>query len=97
MADQTHGNGAKSPIPFPGAPNDIPIVGQPYKLKGVMPQALLQCSCDAKEPVLLIGMGAQGQCPSCRRAFVLSEVHGVAGGQVSASIAVGVPKPGAED
>jgi hypothetical protein len=31
--------------------------------------------------VLLIGIGAQGACPECRRLFVLQEVHGVAGGQ----------------
>lgn len=60
-------------IPFrPPAPkNDIPIIGQPFKVKGGFPTVLLQCTCDAKEPVMLIG-GQPGACAACGRMFVVA-------------------------
>jgi hypothetical protein len=86
-------NSTKPSIPFSPPTSAIPILGQAFKLKGVLPQVLVQCACEAKEPVLLLGMGAQGTCPSCGRLFVLEEVHGVKGGDVSATVGVGVPRP----
>lgn len=49
--------------------NDVPIIGQPFKVKGGFPTTLIQCMCEAHEPVMLVG-GAPGQCAACHRTFV---------------------------
>ena len=49
--------------------NGVPIIGQPFTVKGGFPTTLLQCQCEAHEPVMLIG-GSPGQCSACHRTFV---------------------------
>lgn len=59
------GNG--NPIPF--APRvDVPIVGQPFTVKGGHGTTMVQCNCGAREPVLLIGQ-APNFCPACDLGF----------------------------
>lgn len=67
-----HGNGnGKPPIPFVPQGSNIPIVGQPFAVKGGFPTVSLQCMCAAREPVLLIS-NTPGHCPACGRAFVVA-------------------------
>ena len=65
------GNG-RAPIAFP--PAAIPIVGQPFTLKGWFPTVVIVCNCgEAHEPILLVGEGPQA-CPACKRTFVIAHV-----------------------
>lgn len=48
---------------------DVPIIGQPFTVRSGFPTTLLQCNCEAREPVMLVG-AAPGQCRACRRTFV---------------------------
>lgn len=89
-------NGSKPPMPFAPPTGQIPIIGQPYQLRGIVPQVLLRCTCDGKEPLLLIGIGATAKCPACERLFVLEKMVAVKGGEMSAEIGVGIPKPQAD-
>lgn len=50
-------------------PANIPIIGQPFTVKNGFATVVIQCGCEAKEPVLLIG-GNPGTCKACRRSFV---------------------------
>ena len=61
------------PIPFTPKPSAIPIVGQPFHLKGFFATVMLQCNCEAREPVMLIGTGP-GSCKSCGRTFLIGSV-----------------------
>ncbi len=58
--------------PTPGS--NIPIVGQPFEVKGWLIQVLLVCKCETPQPILLIGLPGQAaaQCPSCKRIFGLT-------------------------
>lgn len=86
MPDQ---NGTKLPIPFP-AGAAIPILGQPYHLKAVIPTVLASCGCEAKEPLLLIGLGAAAKCPACQRVFRVRAFEGSSDtGQMTATLDVG--------
>ena len=60
---------------FKPFPSTIPIVGQPFKLKGWFPTVLITCLCQPHgEPVMLVGT-APGQCPQCQRAYVVGQVN----------------------
>lgn len=52
--------------------NNVPIVGQPFTVLSGAATALIVCSCEAKTPILLVGM-APGACPACRRVFVVQD------------------------
>ncbi len=73
-------------------PSDgIPIIGQPFQVKGGFPTVQIQCSCDAREPILLIGNG-HSQCPHCHRAFTIATFQFVAQtGQIQVAIQHGTP------
>lgn len=83
------------PIPFPAGGPNIPIIGQPYHLKAVIPTVLATCGCESKEPLLLIGLGARVTCRGCGRPFVLESFAGDrASDNVNATLGVGVLKGG---
>jgi hypothetical protein len=69
----------------------IPIVGQPFVLKGGHSVTLIQCQCDAKEPVILIGP-MPNACPACKRTFVVQRFSQTGPG-IEASIGI-VQVPG---
>jgi hypothetical protein len=56
----------------PFGQSQIPIVGQAFTAKGGFATAMIQCGCEAKSPILLIG-NAPGGCPACRRVFVVQK------------------------
>jgi hypothetical protein len=62
----------------------VPIVGQAFTLKSGYATALIQCGCEAREPLLLVGQFPT-QCPACRRGFVLTAFT-VSQGQVQVQI-----------
>lgn len=62
------------PIPF-RAPQDIPILGQACKVHGWFPTVLLQCQCDAKTPLMIVGLGAVAACEVCRRHFTIGALN----------------------
>lgn len=78
------GNGHKPPIQFPGG-SAIPIVGQPVTVKGFVPTVMLQCNCDAKEPMLAVGVGGLCRCPACQRTFRLQDIL-CRGGHVTVNV-----------
>jgi len=87
------GNNGK-PLPFPTA--NVPIIGQPFTLKGGFSTTLVQCECEAKVPVLVIGAGP-GVCAACRRTFVvLKFAFDGQTGQIQANVALAQPSPAAE-
>lgn len=53
---------------------ELPIVGQPFIVKGFVPMVQIVCNCEGKEPVLLIGNGI-AQCPACSRRFQLQGIQ----------------------
>lgn len=78
-----HGNGATpSKIQHDG----IPIIGQPFQIKGGFPTASLQCGCAGRDAVLLVG-SSPGQCASCKRAFVIAKfVYDAQTGRIDVNI-----------
>lgn len=66
MGSHGHSHPA-APMAGPG----VPILGQPFVLKGWFPTIQLVCNCGAHEPVLIVGgPGSAGHCPACKKAFV---------------------------
>lgn len=63
-----HGNGA---TPAKIQHDGIPIIGQPFQVKGGFPTVSLQCGCAGRDAVLLVG-SSPAQCASCKRAFVIA-------------------------
>lgn len=61
------------PLKFPT--NTIPIIGQPFALKGWVPTVMITCNCEAKEPVLIVGVMQPAQCPACKRGFVVGAIQ----------------------
>ena len=66
--NHNNGNG-KNLQPF-ASTGKVPIIGQPFVMKGWFPTVHIVCACEAKEPVLLVG-DAVGVCPACHRGFVI--------------------------
>ena len=69
MTANDNGHGGKPPLPF-RAPAGVPIIGQPFTVKGGYATALIQCQCEAREPVLLLG-NAPAFCAGCHRGFII--------------------------
>lgn len=63
-------NNGKGPIPF-AVKEDIPIIGQPLTVITWFPTVSVVCNCEAKQPVLLVGLGNLSVCPKCGRGFQL--------------------------
>lgn len=83
---------SKPPFQFrPQGAQAVPILGTPYDLKAVLPTVILHCKCEAATLIVLQGLGAQGQCPVCRRAFMLEGVEAAINGPHGARIATGIP------
>jgi hypothetical protein len=91
-------NGQK-PLLFKG-PN-VPIVGQPFAIRGWFPTVLLQCNCSAAHEAIMIPRGAAGQCPACKKVYAIQQVVMTPDGQITFGIGImvadadpaDVPKP----
>lgn len=57
---------AVQPLAFKPA---IPIIGQPFQIKGWFSTVLIVCNCPAKESIV-IPQAAAARCPSCGRVFL---------------------------
>ena len=93
-----NGNGYRGPFPA-GLPGGVPIVGQPFELKTWLVTLVGKCQCG--EPVLIAGqVGANGQCPSCRRIVIVRGFRS-SGQRVDWDLAIGTmpaaPPAGTED
>lgn len=70
----------------------IPIIGQPFELKNWFLTTLLQCNCEAKAPVLLVGaIGAKAACPACKKIFVLQGFSGEPPAKLTINIGLALP------
>jgi hypothetical protein len=67
-------NGQRPPLSFKPV-NDIPIIGQPFTIKGWFPTVLLTCNC-AKPEAVMIPRGGAAACPSCGRIYSIQVVQG---------------------
>ena len=54
-------------------PAVVPLVGQPFMVKGWFPTVQIVCACDAHEPVLCVGV-APSACPACGRVFQVQDI-----------------------
>jgi hypothetical protein len=70
----------KPPLSFRPSPENIPIVGQPFLIKGWYPTVLLVCNCEARE-ALMLPRGAAVQCPGCKRLYTIQQILAPAGVQ----------------
>lgn len=52
----------------------VPIVGQPCTLKSWVPTVMVQCNCDEKAPILLIGQSIVA-CPACQRRYQIGGIQ----------------------
>jgi hypothetical protein len=57
---------------FPQGNGNIPLVGQAFAVKSGFSTVLIQCGCEAKTPLLVVGQ-AHSVCPACLRAFAVME------------------------
>lgn len=58
-------------LPIVGLP-----IGQPAKFISWFPTALIECQlCDAKNPILLVGLAAVAECPTCKAKFMILVIH----------------------
>lgn len=76
MSDH-NGNGHKRALAF-SPPKGIPLVGQPFTIKGWFPTVLLTCNCEGKEPVM-IPRGGAAQCPACKNIYTIRQIQAPAG------------------
>lgn len=86
------------PIPFPGA-EQFPLVGQPLTIHNAVLILNIVCNCEAKTPLLLVGLGGISYCKGCRKGFrVLGIEHDVRTGKPPHyHIDIVVPAGNAED
>lgn len=91
--ERHNGNGHGGPLQFK-SPNEIPIVGQPFTIKGWFPTVLLVCNCEGKEPVML-PRGGGAQCPSCKKVFTIQSVQFSPDGNVG--FGIGMMQPDGTD
>jgi hypothetical protein len=92
MSDN-NGNG-RSPLAFQPK-NSIPIIGQPFEIRGWFPTVLLVCNCDGKHPVM-IPRGAAAQCPSCKKLYTIQQIAFTPDGNVNFGIGMMTPEAMAE-
>lgn len=71
-AERANGNHAARIAVIGGA--TVPIVGQPGKVVGFAPVLTVQCGCDEKTALQLVGL-TPGGCPACRTVFQLKTVR----------------------
>ncbi len=76
-------------IPFPPA-NAVPLVGQPFALKGFFPTAVIQCNCEPNgEIITLVANGATG-CPRCKKVYTIGLVNWRQDQPQAAQIGIGI-------
>lgn len=63
-----------------------PILGQSFTIVGHYATVLIQCACEAKSPLIIVG-NSRATCAACGERFAI-------GDQGSATVGV-VPRPGA--
>ena len=69
----------------------VPIIGAPM-IKGWFVTLLIQCNCEGKEPFFFGGQyGAQGQCPACKKVYLLQGIDSSIPGQMNFQLALGIP------
>ncbi len=75
---------------------DVPIIGQPFVFKGGHSTVLVQCQCEAKEPVILIG-NMPNFCAACHRGFAVAMFTSNGSGQCQAQIGIVQRQPARMD
>lgn len=83
--------------PVAAVANEIPIIGQPFKVHGGFATVSMTCTCEAKTTLLLIG-ASPGACPACRRVFVVqSFAFSAQTGQIQVSLGMAMAPESAPD
>lgn len=91
MAENGNGHNGHTPALAFKPSTGIPIIGQPFTIKGWFPTVLLICNCGKGEAVM-VPKGGAAACPACSRVFTIQAVQG----NVQFGIGIMVPD-GAED
>lgn len=86
-------NGNSGPLTF--AKPQIPIIGQPFAIRGWFPTVLLVCNCAGKEPVM-VPRGAAAQCPSCKKLYTIQQIAMTPDGNINFGIGVMTREDAAE-
>lgn len=60
----------------------VPILGQTFKILVNYPTVIIQCQCDAKTVLPLIGVQNVSRCPACQNAYMIAGDKGQEVGQV---------------
>jgi hypothetical protein len=90
----TNGNGGKPGLAV-NPRQEIPIIGQPFRVLGWFPTVMVLHNCGTKEPMML-PKGAAAQCPGCKRMVAL-HVMQLPPGQVNFGFALLGEEPSIED
>ncbi len=70
----TNGTNGRPVVPFP-PPAAVPLVGQPFALRGFFPTAVIQCNCEPNGEIITLVANGHGACPRCRKVFTIGLVQ----------------------
>lgn len=66
-----------NPLMFPA--REIPIVGMPFEVHGLITNVVISCKCEKKGNVVVGGAGPAigngSMCPSCGKSYFIAEMH----------------------
>lgn len=62
-------------MPMPPFPPtlDVPLVGAPFTIVNFYPTVIVQCQCESKPILVLIGTANVVTCPACKYRFVIAD------------------------
>lgn len=76
MANHSNG-GPRQPMPFQGGRN-VPIIGQPFEVTGMLITVVVVCKCELQRS-LLVTSNAVTECPGCHKGYVVQQIDWTAG------------------
>lgn len=64
------------------------LVGQAFTVLDHYSTCLIACGCEARTPLLLVGVGSEVQCPACQRSFGLAKAAQLLVGEIKRTAVV---------
>lgn len=89
MFGNGNGNKGQKPIVLPGGQH-VPIIGQPFDIKGFQVTVALVCKCDGAHTILVTSSGLS-QCPACKKAYSVAGLQYQAGKPPHFNMAIAMP------